>query len=131
MRKFSIKFPLELKNGKLEIIQGREKIEQAIKMVLTTYLGERWGMPEYGCKIFDYLFQPDSIFLRSRIRYEIEVALKKWIAGIHIENIVIEKSAPTEHLSIQIFYREGNLSELQKTEVSFTNTMQETTSITK
>lgn len=118
MAKFGIKYPLTIKDGKLMKVTAQEKVEQAIKIILTTYPGERWGLSEYGSKLLDFLLQPDSIFLRSRIRSEIETALRKWIPGIQIEDIQIRNAFDREgNLIIYIKYGIGLSQGLQKNEM--------------
>jgi hypothetical protein len=118
MARFGIKFPLTLKDGKLEKVVAKEKIEQAIRFVLTTYPGERWGMRDYGSNLLEYLFQPDSIFIRSRIRAEVERSLKKWIPEIQIEEMQIHESFEKNgNLIIRIQYTLGDLKPIHSNEV--------------
>ncbi|GAB4178133.1 MAG: hypothetical protein Kow00108_13800 [Calditrichia bacterium] len=124
MTKFNIKFPLETQNGKLRKIDSHEKIEQAIKMVLSTYPGERWSIPNYGSKLFDYLFKPDSLYLRSCIRTEIETVLKKWISGIEIEKVEIELNEPSSgKLLVAIRYGHSTSDEIKELSINVMTTV--------
>lgn len=132
MPKFGIKFPLELDNGQLKKVTGEEKIEQAIKVVLTTYPGERWGMPEYGSKLFDLIFQPDSVFLRSRICAEIEATLRQWIPQMNVEEVQVRERREEEgHILITIKYSMGVGIPSSEREIDISFVINKSESVTK
>jgi uncharacterized protein len=58
-------FPLGVKpNGAIATADGVAKLEQAMRIILTTYLGERPMRPAFGSRLRDYLFDgvsPSSI----------------------------------------------------------------------
>ncbi|MFF8831239.1 GPW/gp25 family protein [Streptomyces sp. NPDC015131] len=50
--------------GGVRTVRGRALLEQSMKLVLTTYPGERPMLPGFGCRLRDYVFagtDPDTL----------------------------------------------------------------------
>lgn len=58
-----IKFPLEERNGRLEMTEGYDRIWDAVEMILTTPRGTCALDPNFGLEVaaFDELAQPESV----------------------------------------------------------------------
>jgi len=52
-------FPMRVdQSGSLAMTAGSDDINSSIRMVLTTAPGERLMRPEFGCRIWELLFEP-------------------------------------------------------------------------
>lgn len=72
-------FPLGVSGGGgVAMAEEREGIEQAIRVVLGTAVGERVMRPEFGCHIHDYVFRPNSPSTASLVAYYVKEAITKW-----------------------------------------------------
>src|ERR1700756_3239884 len=73
------KFPIKVSaKGGLSYSSGPERIQDAIWIVLSTSLGERLMLPDFGAGVKDYVFQDNSDVIRTRLQTAINEALVKW-----------------------------------------------------
>lgn len=63
--------------GGIALSQHEQNIDEGIKLVLGTALGERVMSPDFGSHIHDYVFHPNNPNTASLISYYAEQALKK------------------------------------------------------
>ncbi|CUS06222.1 Phage baseplate lysozyme [Candidatus Promineifilum breve] len=91
-------------DGRLRLIGGEEKIEQSIRLILTTRPGERPLRPEFGCAIHDLVFQGNTAALHAQLRQTIRAALLRWEPRIDPLDVAIDR--PEQNvLDIHISYR--------------------------
>lgn len=81
----------------------RSEIDQAIRIILGTYPGERVMRPEFGCRIHDLVFAPNDERTAAQARRYVQDALAMWEPRIHVVEI---ETTPNDHeLLIEINYR--------------------------
>jgi phage baseplate assembly protein W len=69
-------FPLQVNpQGGIALASGKHDIEQAIRVILSTALGERVMRPEFGCRIHELIFAPHDAATESLVVYYVEEAL--------------------------------------------------------
>src|SRR5690349_20092529 len=69
-------FPLGVRhNGAIATVDGVANLEKAMRIVLTTYLGERPMRPDFGSRLRDYLFEGVSAVTLAAIEQEVARAL--------------------------------------------------------
>lgn len=71
-------FPLQMEGGRLLACSGEEKIRQSIYVILMTRQGERPMRPEFGSRIWDYVFELPGETCRNLLCGEIEQAVDRW-----------------------------------------------------
>ncbi len=88
---YGLHFPLgSSKNGGIfSKSSGIQMIRQSVEQLLLTQRGERIMLPNYGCNIRRYLFQPLDEDTFNRIREEIETSFDRYIVGARIEKIAV------------------------------------------
>ena len=93
-------------SGRLVLVGGETKIRQGIWIILSTALGERQMLPEFGCGIHDLVFQPNTAALRGLIQAKVREALTRWEPRIDVVEVHVE-SPPEQrnYLLIRIDYR--------------------------
>ena len=63
---------------------GREMIRQAVTQLLRTEKGERLMLPNYGCNLRKYLFQPITQDLFNNIKETISESFRNYIVGARL-----------------------------------------------
>lgn len=71
-------FPLKLDRGQVRPCAGEDKIRQSIYVILMTRQGERPLRPEFGSRIWDYVFELTSETYVNLLRAEIVQAVCRW-----------------------------------------------------
>ena len=89
-------FPPTFSRGGMEsgidMVAGKEDIDQSLEILLSTSLGERILQPNYGCNLRDYQFEPLSATLIGQINDLITNAILYYEPRINLENIEISES---------------------------------------
>jgi phage baseplate assembly protein W len=81
-------FPLQIsQQGGLALARGFNDIEQAIRIILGTSLGELVMRPEFGCRIHELVFAPNNATTRQLLAYYVEEALDRWEPRITVREI--------------------------------------------
>lgn len=74
------KFPIQVDGatGRFEMSSYEEDIREAIFIILNTRPGERPMRPEFGCRIYDYLFESMNYTVVSAMNEAVYEALLVW-----------------------------------------------------
>lgn len=82
-----------------------QDIDESLKILLSTRLGERIMQPEYGCNLEDLLFSPLDLTLKTVVSEQIKTAILYHEPRIDVEKISYSESNDLEGiLLIQIDY---------------------------
>ncbi len=74
-----LKFPLQVNAvGGLAMSEGADNIEEAVRLIVGTAVGERVMRPLFGCRIHDYAFHPNSTATAGMVAFYVAEALNKW-----------------------------------------------------
>lgn len=73
--------------GALALTSGGPDLDDAIRVVLLTAPGERVMRPQFGCRIWDLLFEPVTANLLGLIREAVRDALAQWEPRIEVEGV--------------------------------------------
>jgi phage baseplate assembly protein W len=86
-------FPLSVNSrGGIALAQREQELEQAMRLILSTYPGERPMRPEFGCRLRDYLFRSATLDTAAELSHEVQTALIRWEPRVQIEfvNVTID-----------------------------------------
>jgi len=87
---FGLSFPLGLKNGNyFSKSSNIEKIKHAIRQLLLTEKGERLMLPNFGCNLKKYLFQPLDETTFDDIKQEIVTSFSNYIFGATLRRVSV------------------------------------------
>ncbi len=91
--------------GSLRMTQGAD-LTDSISVVLMTAPGERLMRPQFGCRIWDLLFEPVTGNLLGLIAEAVRDALAQWEPRIDVDEVKPEPD-PDNHalVRIQVSYR--------------------------
>jgi uncharacterized protein len=101
-------FPVRLTRttGLIESVSFEEDIRQSIRIILSTSKGERVMRPDFGCGIHDLVFQAVSTQLITRIKREVQDALRTHEARIEVQRVEVETARLSDgRLDVVIDYR--------------------------
>lgn len=83
-------YPLHVKpNGTIATVGGTEKIEQAMRIILCTYPGERPMRPEFGCRLRDFVFAGTTWESAGEISSEVTKALARWEPRVDVDAVLV------------------------------------------
>jgi len=86
------KFPFQVgPNGGIQLSKYELNIEEAVRIIIGTALGERQMRPNFGCRIHDFVFAPNNTSTQTLVAYHVEDALAKW--EFRIRNIEVKAMA--------------------------------------
>jgi phage baseplate assembly protein W len=82
------KFPFQVgPNGGIQLSKYELNIEESVRVIIGTALGERQMRPNFGCRIHDFVFAPNNGSTQTLVAYHVEDALAKW--EFRIRNIEV------------------------------------------
>jgi phage baseplate assembly protein W len=94
--------------GDIQIAAYEEDVRQAIRIILSTNLGERVMRPDFGAGLRALLFEPMNTTTLSLAQHHVERALTEWEPRIDVlgVRVMFDKDDPSRgRLLIDIDYR--------------------------
>lgn len=98
-----LKYPTVLVNGSAVTASSRDLIQQSIYIILSTPVGERFMLPEFGSRCEEMIFEQNDEILCSMLRLFINEALEKWERRVKFLDVKFEQSEA--HVNCTIMYR--------------------------
>jgi len=97
-------FPFAInKAGTVSASGGDEAIRGKIIQVLFTAPGERVNMPEFGCGLFNLVFEGNNTVLAAAMEFTIGQALARWLdKEIMVEGIGVQSQEET--ITVEVSY---------------------------
>ena len=71
----------------VEMVSGREEIEQSLKILFSTNRGERLFHPDFGCDLRRFQFAPNNRVTLLHIQEMVETAVRKFEPRITLINV--------------------------------------------
>jgi phage baseplate assembly protein W len=90
--------------GRLDYVDGPEKVRQAIRIVLETEPGERVMRPSFGCGLRNYLMKPNTTATHALLQRDVERALAAWEPRIRLERVTARAGDDPSLVLIEIAY---------------------------
>ncbi|MDF1603311.1 GPW/gp25 family protein [Nocardioides sp. YIM 152315] len=87
--------------GAIALSDGTPDLDRSIQIVLMTAPGERLMRPQFGCRIWDLLFEPVTGNLLGLIAEAVRDALAQWEPRIVVDEVRPEPD-PDNHALIRI-----------------------------
>lgn len=86
-----ISFPMRVDDaGSIATNQGVGDVDSSIRMVLTTAPGERLMRPDFGCKIWELLFEPINANTLGLMGEAVREAISRWEPRIELDDVRID-----------------------------------------
>ena len=85
-------WPIEVDHrGAIRLTQGPADLDRSIRVILLTAPGERVMRPQFGCRIWDLLFEPVTPNLLGLIAEAVRDALAQWEPRVAVEDVQPEQ----------------------------------------
>ncbi|MDP3893694.1 GPW/gp25 family protein [Nocardioides sp.] len=91
--------------GAIRLADGVADLDRSIAIVLMTAPGERLMRPQFGCRIWDLLFEPVTANLLGLIAEAVRDALAQWEPRIEVEDVVPVADEDPALVRIRIDYK--------------------------
>ena len=88
-------------NHSADAVQGADDIDLCIQNILMTRKGSDPLRPEFGSNYFDYIDQPEDIFLPNAVR-EVVLAVQTWEPRAVVDKVNFEGAAP--HIGMTVHW---------------------------
>ena len=122
-RTISINFPFkdDLTDGKLLKMNTTtvDDIRSSLYFFISTKKGERWYDPNFGTKLYEFLFEKNDEITASQIRESLKADIERYFNNITIKDITIDQSEETNKLTINISFIYTNLYNTVDDNISF------------
>jgi uncharacterized protein len=102
-----ILFPLRVdQSGSIALGRGADDIDASIRMAIITAPGERVMRPQFGCRIWDLLFEPINANTLGLMAEAVRDAVSQWEPRVTLEDLDIEPdTAQPSRVMIRMAYR--------------------------
>lgn len=91
--------------GSVRLASGEAELTGAIRLILQTRLGERVMRPDFGSRIWDYLFEPITPRTLGLVEIAAREALERWEPRIEITDLTAEPGAGDGEILLMINYQ--------------------------
>ncbi len=100
------KFPVRLSSiGSIDESQNEVDIKEAIKIIATTAMGERVMLPDFGCGIYNYVFESSNATMLGLIEDSVRTAMVKWEPRIVVNSVSVSMDGSEKNrLLIELNY---------------------------
>ena len=89
--------------GGISATGGDDALRGKIIQVLFTAPGERVNLPEFGCGLFNLVFEPNNAILAAAMEFTVGQALTRWLGDdLLVDGVDVEASGET--VTIEIAY---------------------------
>ena len=96
------------KSGELRLAEYEDSVRQSIWLILGTSKGERVMRPDFGCGLYDFVFEVNSASTAGRISREITDALLFLEPRIDVVNVEVQPEGGALMISIDYQVRATN-----------------------
>jgi phage baseplate assembly protein W len=99
-----LKWPLNLTNGKADLVENLDLLKQSIQIILNWYFGTRFYLGEFGSRLEELLEEPNTSLLKTTVDHELGKTIPKWEPRVVLIKTKLE--TPTrDTLKISIHYQ--------------------------
>jgi hypothetical protein len=79
--------------GAIALARGTDELEQAIRLILMTYPGERPMRHEFGSRLRDFVFEGATWDNATAIGNEVQAALLRWEPRVDVADVEVTPGA--------------------------------------
>lgn len=91
--------------GQIALVRGSREIEQAMRLILSTYPGERPMRPRFGSRLRDFIFDGATWENAIAIAAEVRASLRQWEPRATVNDVIVTPEASDPGvLTIDILY---------------------------
>lgn len=95
-------FPLRVNSrGGIALVRRERELEEAMRLILSTYPGERPMRAEFGSRVRDWVFRGTDLDSLGALKIEVMNSLHRWEPRVIIHDVIITRD-PAEPSLIRI-----------------------------
>lgn len=83
-------------SGRLGYVAGADNVEQSLRVLLMTRLGERVMRADFGCAAPRYLFAPGSVQFLQLLEESVREAIVLWEPRVDVDSVSAEADPDDE-----------------------------------
>jgi phage baseplate assembly protein W len=92
--------------GGVEMLEQEADIASSLEVLLSTALGERVMLPQYGCNLEELVFESLDTRMKTLMADKVESAILYHEPRIELENVLLDESRESEGIVlIEVIYR--------------------------
>lgn len=103
-RGWQFPFGFNTATGGVAMSEFEKNIQESITIILGTKPGERQMLPEFGCRIHELMFAPNTRATATLIAHHVKSALARWEPRIEVVNVDSWPDA-AGMIKVQVNYR--------------------------
>jgi phage baseplate assembly protein W len=119
-----ISLPIQITNVAFtQTFQTIDQLKSNIKNLLLTIRGERIMQPEFGCGLYELLFEMNTDEFNQTAEDEIRTSLQRWLPIVTVDEVIVEESnvlRDTNQFNVSLKFSVGNSTELETVEFTVT-----------
>lgn len=101
-----IGFPIDTNvQGSLQLSSSTVNLEESIRIILSTKLGERVYRPDFGSRLAEMVFEPMNVQTLLLIRLYVREAIAMWEPRIDLIDVITEPDPAQGRVDINIMYQ--------------------------
>lgn len=97
-------FRFDMATGAVATSSAEDNIRESMTLVLGTRPGERQMLPDFGCRIHELVYTPNTQANASLIAYHVRAALQRWEPRIDVLDVKAEPTVGGK-VQVQVRYR--------------------------
>lgn len=102
-------FPIAVSGkGGISLVEGERNIKESCWIILGTPLGERAMRPDFGCGVYDLVFDTADANLAGRIEFYVSNALEHWEPRIIVQKVRAEVEEEKVTVDVEYIIRRSN-----------------------
>jgi phage baseplate assembly protein W len=119
-RGWAFPFRIHAANGGVAYSEFEENIRQNMTIIIGTRPGERQMLPDFGCRIHELIFAPNTSSTAAMISHHVKDALERWEERIEVTG-VDAMSDPGGSIKVRVSYRIRATNALQSLSYTVSN----------
>jgi hypothetical protein len=106
-------FGFDSSRGTVAVSEFEQNIRESITVILGTKPGERQMLPDFGCRIHELMFSPNTRATATLVAHYVEEALVRWEPRIEVTKVdAFPDTSGT--VKVMVHYRIKSTQELQE-----------------
>lgn len=87
--------------GGVALVRGDTELVQAMRLILSTYPGERPMRPDFGSRLRDFVFRSADTATVAELKQEVRTALLRWEPRVDVHDVAV-RTHPDDQASLLI-----------------------------
>jgi uncharacterized protein len=98
-------------SGRIALVRHERELEEAMRIILLTYPGERPMRPEFGSRLRDFVFRETTPAMYSALAHEVRTSLGRWEPRVDVKEVKViadDSDRSVVYLDIQYVTKDTN-----------------------